>query len=118
MGTKRIIVEFEEVKVLSVWLDLKDLENYMSKFLALKNHERETSEILEVRGVGGSNKVHVVMLIDDYEDEEKYVMRCIDFLEQFGPIDGKPEIETAYILSEEYNGLSTKLDYKEMYLYR
>mgnify|MGYP006916224183 CR=1 FL=1 len=69
MKTKKINVEFEQAKVVNMDVDLQNLENYMSKFLALKNHQRHTDEILDVSGFDGSNKVRVVILIDDEEDE-------------------------------------------------
>lgn len=117
MKTKKINVEFEEVKVVEILLDLGSLENYMSKFLALKNHERETDEILEVRGIRDSNSVHVTLLIEENNDEAKEVERCEEFLEQFGTVE-RCNVETAWILSDEWNSISSKLDYAEWYLYR
>lgn len=121
METKKIRVELEEVKVVEVSIDLgDDLQNYMSKFLALKNHERETAEILEVRNFYGSNHVHVTFLIEDDADEAMEVEHCKDWAEQFGKVINEPEVESAYILDKQANGLSgfcDQLDGKEFYLY-
>ena len=121
METKKIRVELEEVKVVGITIDLgEDIQNYMSKFLSLKNHERETAEILEVLNFYGSNHVHVTFLIEDDADEAKEVEHCKDWAEQFGKVINEPEVETAYILDKEANGLSGfcgQLDGKEFYLY-
>ena len=118
MRIKKINVEFEEVKVVSITLDLgNDLENYMSKFLALKNHERNTDEILEVKGFNGSNSLNVVILIDEDEDEAEEVKKCKGYIEQFGEIESY-EIQTAWILDDTYwDGLSSKFDDAEWYVY-
>ena len=100
MRTKLINIEFEEVKVVKFEIDLVNLENYMSKFLALKNHERHTDEILKVSGWDGSNSVLVVMLIDE-EDEANEVARCKKYIEQFGKIESC-RVETAWILNDTY----------------
>ena len=111
MKTKTIKVEFEEVKVVDMLVSLGDsLEQYMSKFLSLKNHERETDEILEVRGIRDSNSVHVVILIDDYQDETKEVKHCKDFVSQFGKIS-QAEVETAWILNKDENNIDGALNY-------
>ena len=117
METKKIKVELEEVKVCKIMIDLHNLQNYMDRFLALKNHERNTREILEVRGFDGSNYVEVTILIDDTEDEAKEVEHCKDFVGQFGKFVGDPEVTTAYILNKDYNGIDSIIDYKELYLY-
>lgn len=121
MRTKKIDVVFEEVKVAVFDVDLKNLENYMSKFLALKNHQRHTDEILDVRGFDGSNKVLVVILIEESEPEEEEMQRCIDFVEQFGEITEK-KVENAWILNDNLhpqidyylNGMN---EYLEWYVY-
>lgn len=118
MRTKQINVVFEEVKVAVFDVDLKDLENYMSKFLALKNHQRHTDEILEVRGCDGSNEVRVVILIEESEPEDKEMQQCVDFVEQFGEIKQK-KVENAWILNDNLhpqidwllNGMDGELDW-------
>ena len=95
----------------------EDLGLYQSRFLALKNHERETAEILEVRNFYGSNKVSVTILIDDEEDQEKEIEHCKDFVGQFGKWVGEPEVDTAFILDKDYNGIDNTLGWKELYLY-
>ena len=118
METKKIRVELEEVKVVEVLIDLgDDIQNYMSKFLALKNHERETREILEVRNFYGSNHVSVVILIDEENDQAENVERCKDWVEQFGTVIGEPEVDTAFLLDKDYNGINSQLDWKELYIY-
>jgi hypothetical protein len=110
METKTIKVEFEKAKVVKFIVDLANLKNYMDKFLALKNHERHTDEILEVSGWDGSNSVRVVMLIDE-DDEAKDIELCKDYVSQFGKIE-KCEVETAWILNDTYwDGLSFELDH-------
>ena len=99
MRTKKINVVFEEVKVAVFDVDLKNLENYMDKFLALKNHQRHTDEILEVRGFDGSNQVRITILIEENEPEEKEMQYCVDFVEQFGEITSNL-IENAWILND------------------
>ena len=117
METKKIKVELEEVKVVNILIDLSDdIKNYMSKFLALKNHERETKEILEVRNFYGSNHVSVTFLIDEHDEAEE-VERCKDWVEQFGKLVGEPEVDTAFILDKDYNGIDSQLDWKELYIY-
>ena len=116
MKTKKINVEFEQAKVVNMDVDLQNLENYMSKFLALKNHQRHTDEILDVSGFDGSNKVRVVILIDDEEDENLEVQRCKDYIEQFGAIIFC-EVTTAWILNDTYfDGVSSKFN-EEWYVY-
>ncbi len=118
METKKIRVELDEVKVVSITIDLSDdIENYMSKFLALKNHERETKEILEVRNFYGSNHVSVAILIDEENDQAEVVERCKDWVGQFGVIVEEPEVDTAFILDKDYNGINSQLDWKELYIY-
>ena len=118
METKRIRIELEEVKVVNILLDLgDDLQNYMSKFLSLKNHERETREILEVRNFYGSNHVSVTMLIDELKDETKWVERCKDWAGQFGEFIGEAEVDTAFLLDKDANCIDSELDWKEMYIY-
>lgn len=118
MRTKQINVVFEEVKVAVFDVDLKNLENYMSKFLALKNHQRHTDEILEVRGWDGSNEVRVVILMEESEPEDKEMQQCVDFVEQFGEIKQK-KVENAWILNDNLhpqidwllNGMDGELDW-------
>lgn len=121
METKKIRVELEEVKVVEISIDLgDDLQNYMSKFLALKNHERETAEILRVLNFYGSNHVNVTFLIEDDADEVKELEHCKDWAGQFGKVINEPEVESAYILDKQANCLSEfcgQLDGKELYLY-
>jgi len=117
MRTKKINVVFEEVKVAVFDVDLKNLENYMDKFLALKNHQRHTDEILEVRGFDGSNKVRIVILLEE-EEEMQY---CVDFVEQFGEITSK-EIENAWILNDNLHPqisyeLNERGEYLDWYVY-
>lgn len=117
METKKLSVEFEEVKVCKILVDLGDLKQYMSSFLSLKNHERETPEILEVRGFRDSSRVRVVILIDENEIEENEVKHCTDFVEQFGKISNW-EVENVYILDLDANSVQYKLDcYDGIYLY-
>lgn len=118
MRTKKLNIEFEEVKVAILVVDLKNLENYMSKFLALKNHQRHTREILEVRGFDESNKVRVAILIEENEPEDKEMQMCVDFAEQFGEITHK-HVEKAWILNDNLhpqidwllNGMDGELDW-------
>lgn len=120
METKKIRVELEEVKVVSVTVDLgEDLENYMSAFLSLKNHERETKEILEVRNFYRSNNVRITFLIDEEDDDEakEEVEHCKVWAGQFGKLVSDPEVETAFILDKDSNGIDSALGYKEMYIY-
>ena len=116
MRTKVINVSFDEVKVVNILLDLGNFENYLSKFLALKNHERETEEILEVRGIRDSNSVHVTLLIDEEEDEAKEIQHCKDFIEQFGKIE-RCEVDTAWILNKDENNIDYALNYEDCYIY-
>lgn len=98
--TKKIVAEFEECKVFRAFLELGNLENYKSRFLALKNHERETSQILKVEGAYGSSGVEVVIDIEDLllsYTEEEATKKCRDFLEQFCDEILYPEIITAYV---------------------
>ena len=117
METKKIRVELEEVKVCRIQIDLHDIQNYMDKFLALKNHERNTREMLEVRGFNGSNHVEVTIMLDEENDQAAEVEHCKDYVGQFGTFVGEPEVTTAYILDKEYNGIKSALDWKELYLY-
>ena len=118
MRTKKLSIEFEEVKVAILVVDLKNLENYMSKFLALKNHQRHTDAILEVRGFDESNKVRVAILIQENEPEDKEMQMCVDFVEQFGEITHK-HVENAWILNDDLhpqidwllNGMDGELDW-------
>lgn len=116
METKKLRIELDEVKVCKITLDLEDLENYMSKFLALKNHERNTREIVNVRGFNGTNLVEVVLVIEDEENENEEVEQCKDWACQFGNIIDT-EVETAYILDKGCNGIDYALNYKEMYIW-
>jgi hypothetical protein len=116
MKTKKINVEFEQVEVVDIMLDLGDLDNYMSKFLALKNHERHTQEILQVRGFDGSNSVNVVILLEEGASTFEQVERCKDYIEQFGNIV-RYEVTTAWILNKDANGIDFTLDYVEWYIY-
>lgn len=116
MRTKKINIEMEEVKVVDIMLDLGELDNYMSKFLALKNHERETREILEVRGCYWSNFVNVVILIDEHENEAKQLERCKEFAEQFGKVE-RCEVVTAWILDMDENRIDRAVDYDDWYLF-
>ena len=117
MKTKKISVEFEEVKVVNILLDLGELENYMSKFLALKNHQRNTSELLSVEGINGSNKVEVVLLIEEEEDEASEVQKCKDYAEQFGKFT-RCDVETAWIINKRDTDIDYRLNYDEWYIYR
>lgn len=122
METKKISIPFEKVKVVEVQVDLENLENYMSKFLALKNNQRNTSEILDVRGFDDSNVVKVVLLIEENEPEEKEVELCRKFVGQFGKIISC-KVETAWILNDSYSPglyylLNSKDEYCEWYVYR
>jgi len=116
METKKIKVDLEEVKVVSIMIDLGSLERYMDRFLALKNHERHTREILEVRGFDGSNSVSVTLMIDENEDEAKEVEHCMEYVGQFGNIVGNPDVDTAFIFDKDANGIDGQLDWKELYV--
>lgn len=116
METKKVTLQFEKGKVVEFTLDLLNLENYKSKFLALKNHERNTQEILEVSGFNGSNSVIVVMLIGDEEGAEDYIKSCHEFIEQFGTITHE-EIKDAWLCDKQANSIEYKLDYDDWYLY-
>ena len=116
MKTKEINIQLEEVKVVNIMLNLGNLSNYMSKFLALKNHERETKEILEVRGSHGSNSVNVVILIEEHEDEAKQLEQCKDYIEQFGKVE-QCDVTTAWILDKDANWISAAVDYDNWYLF-
>ena len=114
MKQKKINVTLEQVKVVDIMLDLENLENYMSKFLALKNHERHTDEILEVRGIDDSNSVHVVMLGPDEDDDEKeYVERCKDYIEQFGKIESC-EVQEAWLIDR--HEMRSQAEYDDWYI--
>lgn len=117
METKKINVEFEEVKVAKIMLDLVNLDNYMDKFLALKNHQRHTDEILSVIGFDDSNSVRVVILLDEYENETEQIQQCKDFVEQFGKIESL-RIGTAWIINDTYmDGVTSELGYGDWYVY-
>ena len=111
-------MEFEQAKVVNVTIDLGNLESYKSRFLALKNHQRETDEILDARGFYGSNKVRVVLLIDESEPEEEELEKCKDWAGQFGVITSC-EVDTAWILDEKNygDGVTSQLHYEEWYIY-
>lgn len=110
MRTKKLNIEFEEAKVVNVDIDLHDLENYKDKFLALKNHERGTNEILDVRGFYGSNEVRVVFLIEENQPEAEEVKACKEFAEQFGKIT-RCEVGTAWLLNDTYmDGVTYELN--------
>lgn len=112
---KRISIIFEEVKVVKLYIDLANVNNYMSKFLALKNHQRNTSEILSVEGSNGSNIIEIVILIDEDENEGNEIIKCKDYVEQFGKIVSY-EVEKAWIVPREWE-LDEKLNYKYWYRY-
>lgn len=114
--TKKISVEFEEVKICIVVLDLGNLENYKSKFLALRNHWRETSEILAVHNFRNSNSVEVTFLIDEGEKESDEVLKCRDFAEQFGLVVSD-RVETAWIINRRETDIDYQLDYKDWFVY-
>lgn len=117
LTTKKIKVEFEEVKVVTITLDLgNDIERYQSRYLALKNHQRETKEILDVRNFYGSNQVEVTYLIED-DDEAAEIEKVKEHAGQFGKITYDPEVETAYILDKDANGIWSALDWKEFYVF-
>lgn len=118
MKTKTIRMQFEQAKVVNVTIDLGNLESYESRFLALKNHQRETDEILDVRGFYGSNAVRVVLLIDESEPEAEELEKCKDWAEQFGVIKSC-EADTAWILDEKNygDGVTEQLHYEEWYIY-
>lgn len=112
---KRISIIFEEVKVVKLYIDLGGLDNYMSKFLALKNHQRNTSEILSVEGSNGSNIIELVLLIDEDENEGNEIIKCKDYAEQFGKITSY-DVENAWIVPRDWS-LDEKLNYKDWYRY-
>lgn len=113
METKIVKVEFEKAKVVKFIVDLENLENYMSKFLALKNHQRHTDEILEVSGWDGSNSVRVVMLIEEELGETQEVKRCKEYIEQFGRIESC-DVQNAWILNDTYgDGIGATFRYKD-----
>lgn len=118
MKTKTIKMEFEQAKVVNVTIDLGNLESYKSRFLALKNHQRETDEILDARGFYGSNKVRVVLLIDESEPEAEELEKCKDWAGQFGVIKSC-EVDTAWILDEKNygDGVTSQLHYDDWYVY-
>ena len=117
MKTKKILVEFESVKVVEILLDFgEDLATYQSRFLSIKNHERETSEILEVRNFYRSNHVLVVILLDDEEDTESGLHAAKDWADQFGTIL-RSDIMDAWILNDSYmDGVHANLD-NDWYVY-
>ena len=118
MKTKKLSVEFEEAKVVKIDINLGNLESYKSRFLALKNHQRETDEILDVHGFYDSNEVRVVLLIEDDEPEADELKRCTEWAGQFGEIT-ECNIETAWILDEKnyMDGVTSQLRYKDWYVY-
>ena len=115
MKTKKINVVFEEVTVIDMVVDLGNIDDYMSAFLSLKNHERNTDEILEVRGINDSNSVHVVLLIDE-NSETVEIERSKRFVSQFGKIE-RYVIDTAWILDKDANNINGALNYNEWYVY-
>lgn len=118
MKTKKVNIELEEVKVVKVLIEFTNPDDYKSKWLALKNHERETREILAVRNFYGSNDVEVVFLIDDGMDESEEVKECRDWIEYFTYNIKECEVETAYIIDRGANGISdVELDFKGLYFY-
>ena len=117
MKTKKIFVEFEEVRIVDFMIDLDNLDNYMSKFLALKNHQRHTPEILEVRGFDESNHVRVVILLDEEEDEKKQVEQAKDFVEQFGDIL-QMDVDNSWILNDSYfDGVHSHFNTLDWFVY-
>lgn len=118
MKTKTIKMEFEQAKVVNVTIDLGDLERYKSRFLALKNHERETDEILGVRGFLMSNSVRVVILIDENEEENEELRKCKEWAEQFGEIKSC-KVDTAWILDDKNygDGVTSQLNFDDWYVY-
>lgn len=116
MKTKKINIQLEEVKVVDIMLNLGNLDNYKNRFLALKNHERETREILQVRGYLMSDCVSVVILIDEHENETKQVERVKDFIEQFGKVE-HCEVTTAWILDKDTNGIDEAVDYEDWFVF-
>ena len=111
MDTKKFLVEFEKVKVAEVLIDLgNDLSNYMSKYLALRNHQRETAEILEVLNFNRSNHVLVVILLDDDGLNNEVRKQCSDWAEQFGDIL-RIEVLDSWILNDSYfDGVHSHFD--------
>ena len=117
MTTKKLNIVFEEVKVVKIDINLGNLEQYKSRFLALKNHERETKEILRVRGFYDSSEVQVVFLIEDDEPESDELARCTEWAGQFGEIT-ECNVETAYILDKSFNELDWGgINGKDWYVY-
>lgn len=116
METKKLTLQFEKGKVAVFEIDLLNLENYKSKFLALKNHERNTEEILEVLGFNGSNSVRVVMLIGDEEGAEYEMERCHEYIEQFGTITHEG-IEDAWLCNKDENSIDYKLNHEDWYIF-
>lgn len=115
METKKVTLHFEKNKVAVFTLDLLNLENYMSKFLALKNHERNTEEILKVSGFNGSNLVEVVMLIGDTEGAYEEMEHCHEYVEQFGTITHE-ELTDAWICNQASDSMEYILDYNDWYI--
>ena len=117
MKTQSMRIEVEEVKVVEVMIDLgSDLDRYKSNYLALKNHERGTDYILEVRNFWRNNHVCVILMIDENEDTDNEVKKCLDYCSQFGEVIDR-EVTTAYILDQAYNNIFHRLDEKFLYLY-
>ena len=112
---KRISIIFEEVKVIKIHIDLANLDNYMYKFLVLKDHQRNTPKILSVEGSNGTNIVEIVLLIDEDENEENEIIKCKDYSEQFGKITSY-DVEKAWIVPRD-GSLDEKLNYKDWYRY-
>lgn len=115
MKTLKVNLELVEIKVCRIQIDLHDLQNYMDRFLSLKNHERNTREILEVSGINDSNCVNVTIMIDYDEDEAKEINRCKDFVGQFGTFTCEPAVETAFIYEKAWD-FNEMLDYKDFYV--
>lgn len=115
METKQVTLHFEKNKVAVFMIDLLDLENYMSKFLALKNHERNTEEILKVSGFNGSNLVEVVMLIGEEEGAQEEMKHCHEYVEQFGTITHE-ELTDAWICDKGADSMDYRLDFDDWYI--
>lgn len=78
--------ECDEVLTIVVTLDLgSDLENYMSMWLALCNHCRESAEILGVRNFAETNIVEVTYMVDN-KDMKSTLSQAREHASQFGKI--------------------------------
>lgn len=78
----------EEVRTLVVTIDLgDDIEQYRSKLLMLRNHEREMEEVLLViPNMDGSNLVTVVLDIDGSHVHESIKTDALAFASKFGNV--------------------------------